>query len=491
MHDDLFKELQEAVTNGVSDDLAYAAPRGNAKSTIVSFAFIIWCAVYNLKHYMLIVSDTAGQANDFLANIKSEFENNQLLAGDFGDLVGDVWTNSDLILSNEEVRIQALGVGKKIRGRRYKQWRPDLIVCDDLENDENVRSEEQRRNMQTWFTKALSKAGDERTDKIVIGTIMHYDSLLAKILKNPLYRTRKYQAVIKWSTSLLWEEWEKIITELANPKRITDARAFYLQHEEEMLAGTEVLWPEKEPYYVLMLQLIADGPAAFSSEKQNEPLSDEDRLFLPQWIQYFDAADIAGVSLMIFGFVDPSLGKQGGDYSAIITVGVDPNGQIYVLDADIEKRHPDIIIADAVGKHRMYHYQVFGVEENQFQEYFKDNLQKALEESMLDIAIKGIRQHSDKVLRIQSLQPDVKNGRVKFRRDQQRLIEQLVNFPFADHDDGPDALQGAVSLVGRKSAVAEYYKEQANELNKNNPNSILQNPTLQGITQQLSELTKG
>lgn len=480
MHEDFFKQLQEAIENGTVDNFAWAAPRGNAKSTIVSLALPIWCAVYRKKHYILLISDTADQANDFLGNVKSELEDNDLLINDFGNQVGLIWTYSDIILKND-VRIQALGAGKKVRGRRYKQYRPDLIVGDDLENDENIESPDQRRKMEMWHSKALAKAGDEHTDKIVIGTIMHYDSLLSKLLKNPIYRTKKYQAVNAWSNSALWQEWEKIITDLSHEERLTEAKEFFLSHKEEMLAGTSVLWPEKEDYYDLMVQRVADGPAAFSSEKQNEPLSDDDRRFQPDWIKYYDDNEIMGKKLFIVGWVDPSMGKQGGDYSAIVTLGLDTNGQIYILDADIQRRHPDVIAIDVIAKHRVYAYDKFGCEANQFQEFFRDTLQRKLEEEKLDIVIEGIKVHSDKILRIQSLQPDIKNGRIKFRRDQQKLIEQLVNFPSADHDDGPDALQGAKELLGTRSIVAEYYKEQADEAKKNNPISFLQDPTLQRI----------
>lgn len=481
MHEDLFLEIQTAIENNKPDNLAYAAPRGNAKSTIVSFACAIWSAVYAKKHYIIIVSDTADQANDFLSNIRTEFEDNDLLIDDFGELTGLVWTNSDIILKGEAVRIQALGAGKKVRGRRYKQWRPDLIICDDLENDENIQSPDQRKKMESWHSKALSKAGDERTDKIVIGTIMHYDSLLAKLLKNPIYLTRKYQAILKWSASAKWKEWEAIVTDLQNPLRLEQARAFYDVSEAEMLEGTQVLWPQKEPYYSLMLQLIADGPAAFSSEKQNEPLSDDERRFHPEWIQYYEPEELVNVDLYVVGFCDPSMGKAGGDFSAIITLASDYNYQIYVLDADIAKRHPDVIALDVIAKHRLYHYKDFGVESVQFQEYFKDTLKKKAEEEGVDIPIKGIKQHSDKILRIQSLQPDIKNGRVKFKRDQQKLIEQLVNFPSADHDDGPDALQGGIAILGKRSGVADFYKEKANESSQQPTISILQNPALSGL----------
>lgn len=486
MHSDFFRQAQEIIQNGTPDNVANAAPRGNAKSTIWSFALPIWVAVFKKKHYIIIVSDTADQANDFLSNIRNELEDNEKLAEDFGILKGLIWTTSDIILHGDEVRIQALGAGKKIRGRRYKQWRPDLIICDDLENDENIQSPEQRKKMEVWHSKALSKAGDERTDKIVIGTVMHYDSLLNKLLKNPVYHTQKYQSVIQWSNSPLWDQWEKLVTNLEDKDRLKTAYAFFLEHQQEMLEGTKVLWEEKEPYYNLMLQRVADGPAAFSSEKQNEPLSDDERRFHPDWIHYYDQNEIEGKRLYIISFVDPSLGKAGGDYSAIITLGSDFNHQVYVLDADIAKRHPDIIILDVIGKHRIYGYQRVGVEENQFQEYFKDNFIKKAEEMKVNIPIVGIRQGSDKILRIQSLQPDVKNGRVKFRRDQQKLIEQLVNFPNADHDDGPDALEGGMTLLGQRSAVADWYKQQAHEHTHASPISIFQQQGIQGVINQLS-----
>jgi hypothetical protein len=158
MHDELFDTIQKAVTNLNPDRIVRAAPRGNAKSTIISFVTALWCAVFAKKHYILLISDTSSQADSFLMNIKAEIEENKLLAKDFGQLFGEVWNTSDIVLSND-TRIQALGAGKRVRGRRYKQYRPDLIICDDIENDENVQSEEQRAKMNAWFNKALSKAG--------------------------------------------------------------------------------------------------------------------------------------------------------------------------------------------------------------------------------------------------------------------------------------------------------------------------------------------
>lgn len=485
MHEELFETAQKAILNKEPDLTVRAAPRGNAKSTILSLALPIWAVCYGLKKYILIISDSSDQANDFLRNIREEFEDNEKILEDFGDLVGLVWTDNNIITSNG-VRVQALGAGKKVRGRKYRQHRPDLIVVDDEENDENIASPEQRKKNELWYFRAVAKAGDKNTDIFVIGTILHYDSLLSKILKNPIYNSRKYKSVYSWSSSPLWDEWENIIIDLDNPDRVKQAREFFDQHQEEMLTGTYVVWPEKEDYYELMIQKVSDGPAAFSSEKQNEPLSDDERRFHPDWIRYYDDSELVGKELFVVAAIDPSMGKKGGDFSAIIVIGIDSNGIIYVLMADIQKRHPDIIINDAISHYRFFRPKILGVEENQFQEYFKDSMSKRLvdseEDRKLNIIVKGVRAHSDKVLRIQSLQPDIKNARVRFRRDQQVLVEQLINFPSADHDDGPDALELAISLLGRKSAIAEYYRNQANDIPKQNLISYLQNPSLQGIS---------
>ena len=486
MHDELFVTVENAIRSKGSHRIIRAAPRGNAKSTIISMALVIYCAVHEFKRYILLVSDTASQANDFLFAIKVEFEDNILLINDFGDLKGIIWTNSDIILSSG-VRIQALGAGKKVRGRRYKQYRPDLIVCDDLENDENVVSPDQRKKTKSWYTRALSKAGDERTDIIFLGTIIHYDSLLANVLKNPIYDSRIYRSIIEWSASPLWDQWEVLISNLMDRDRLKTAREFFEANEEEMTRGTKVLWEQKEDYYELMIQRIADGPAAFSAEKQNEPLSDDDRYFLQEWIQYYEDKDLLGLDLFNIGFVDPSMGKVGGDFSAIISLGADPNGYIYVLDADIKRRHPDLIINDVILKNSIYHYKFFGVETNQFQEFFKDTMQKKIKElreldkKHMSLKLKEVRQHSDKMLRIQSLQPDIKSGRIKFKRDQLKLIEQIVNFPSAAHDDGPDALELATSLLRAGSGFLEYYRDKADESKKKTAISFLQNPNLQRI----------
>lgn len=265
---------------------AVEAPRGHAKSTTFTFKDSLHSSVYGYKHYEIILSDSSEQAEGFLNDLKTELEENAALREDFGELKGRVWKASIILLSNG-VKIEALGAGKKIRGRRHKQWRPDLILCDDLENDENVNTPEQRKKLRDWFYKAVSKAGDTYTDIVYIGTLLHYDALLANVAKNPEYVTARYKGVISFATHTeLWEAWERIYTDLENPAHQQDAEAFFKANEAEMLEGTAVLWEEKLPYYALMVMRISEGEASFSSEIQNEPIDPENCAFAEEWFDY-------------------------------------------------------------------------------------------------------------------------------------------------------------------------------------------------------------
>ncbi|WP_348980996.1 phage terminase large subunit [Dehalobacter sp. TeCB1] len=451
------REESQIISRMKGSKSALAAPRGHAKSTNVTFKDTIHAVVYEYKHYILLLSDSSDQAEGFLSNIREEFEENEAIREDFGDLAGKIWRNN-VLLTVTNIKIEAIGSGKKVRGRKHKNWRPDLIILDDIENDENVRTPEQRKKLENWFYKAVSKAGDDYTDIVYIGTVLHYDALLMKILRNPGYMTIKYQAVISFAVNKgLWDQWERIYTDLANQQRAADAQAFFEAHKEDMLEGTKVLWEEKLSYYDLMVSKVDEGEASFYSEFQNEPINPDDCLFNEEWFDFYNAYTIDfKVGFTFFGFVDPSLGKtKKSDYSTIITLArEDSTGYLYDLDADIERRHPDKIIEDVLEKERWLRitygkgYKKFGCETNQFQFFLKEQLAKASAKAGLYLPIEEVNQTTNKELRIESLQPDIKNKYIKFNPAHKTLLEQLKFFPMAANDDGPDALEACRTLAG-------------------------------------------
>lgn len=448
-----------------------AAPRGHAKSTNFTFKDSLHAILYGYKHYILILSDSSDQAEGFLEDIKTEIEENADVIMDFGSQKGDKIWRTGVILTKSDIKAEAIGSGKKVRGRRHRNWRPDLIVLDDIENDENVNTPEQRKKLQNWFDKAVSKAGDTYTDIMYIGTILHYDSLLSNVLKNPRYKAKTYRAVIAFAENeKLWEKWESIYTNLFNETHEEDAWTFYKAHEKEMLAGTEVLWEEKLSYYDLMVMKVSEGETSFNSELQNDPIDPDNATFNPEWFDFYEPElmDWRDPDYLFIGANDPSLGKnKKSDTSSIINLALSlSTGYMYVVDASVEKRKPDIIIDDVLEMskrlkrdYRKGFYR-FGVETVQFQYFFKEVMAKRSREEGEYIPIEEIQSSVNKQLRIESLQPLIKNRYLKFNREHKTLLKQLQEYPMGKNDDAPDGLQMAVQLAqGIKAAgVSVKYK---------------------------------
>ena len=165
---------------------------------------------------------------------------------------------------------------------------------------------------------------------------------------------------------------------------------------------------------------------------------------------------------MIVGANDPSLGKnKKSDTSSIIDLALDLNtGYMYVYDTSVEKRKPDVIIDDVIETHRRHKrdiskgYYKFGVETVQFQYFFKEVMAAKVLEAGEYIPIEEIHSSVNKVVRIRSLQPFIKNKWLKFRHKDKELLKQLTEFPMGKNDDAPDGLQMAVSLAQMIRATA-------------------------------------
>lgn len=481
LHRYLYTTLTREINNTKRKDgmkLAVAAPRGNAKSSIVSCILPIWCTVYNKKHFIIMLSDTAGQADDFLADLKRELENNAKLRRDFPDVCrkGPVW-KVDEIITNNNVRIMSLGTGNKIRGRKFGTHRPDLVIGDDLENSEMVRSEVKRENIRfTWFDKDFLFAGagdagekDEKTDFFIVGTILGKDSLLNAILdpnEYPQWTTRRFKAVKQFSDSSKWESWERLYKDRFDLDRIASARAFFEANEKEMLEGTSVLWPEGDTYYSLMVNKLT-SLSAFLTEKQNEGV-DLSKVYVQRddlhWEDFRkgiwkDAIERGLKRKLIFGAIDPCVGKYSkkGDYYCIITLVRDPkSGHIFVMDMILKRQPVDSQIGAVLKCHKKFHYKLFGVETNAFQYVLAESLRKRSRELGYYVPVEEINNYQDKKMRVEGIVPFMKDGTIVFDKTKDksnqsynRAIEQICTFTGENdsEDDAPDCLEMAVRIA--------------------------------------------
>ena len=454
LHNYLFEHLPQVLQQPSSVHLAIAAPRGEAKSTLVSQLFTLYCLVAQKKRYALIVMDSIDQAYPMLEAIKVELEFNQRLRVDFPEIAGQgrVWQAATIVTKANQ-KVQVAGSGKKLRGLRHGAYRPDLVVLDDIENDEQVRSPEQRDKLHDWLKKTvlpLGAAGD-KLDVVYIGTILHYDSVLNRTLSSKAWKTAKFKALIRQPDDMsLWDKWEDLY--LNEGEAMADA--FYSQNKSAMDKGAVVSWAAR-PILTLMKIRARDGHATFDSEYQNDPLSSDDAMFanaLTYW------TELPG-ELVYFGALDPSLGKAGAsrDPSAILVGGYHrETGKLYVIEAQVKKRLPDLIIEDVIRMQKQYQCQRWFVETVQFQEFLKDELVKRSAQRGIPVPATATKPNTDKMLRIESLQPHMANGLILLHSSQATLISQLRHFPKADHDDGPDALEMLWRNAVSSSAAIEW-----------------------------------
>jgi predicted phage terminase large subunit-like protein len=399
--------------------LAAAAPREHAKSTHESIGRPLHGIVKGDEHFIVLVSDTETQAAAFTGAIKEELETNEKLRSDFPQACEPHGGDTDFIAGND-VRVLARGAGQKMRGLHHKQWRPTLIICDDLENDEAVESEEQRKKLKKWFFKALLSTRGKGGKIRLIGTILHPESLLNEILAPEENR-----------------RWTKFFWQAPDP--------------DDAEPGPS-LWPAVWPIERLRERKEELGSVFYAQEFRNQPIDEETALFKREWIKYFDDADLVGLELMHYGTCDPSLGRTDkSDFSAIVDGLVAMNDpHINVGEADIRRRKPQEICADAIEHGRRHPYVAFGFEAVGFQSVLKEDLERQSDEAHIHLPVVEVDHEGvPKDLRIRRLSPLIERGVIRFRKTQTLLIEQLVLYkPHGRvHDDGPDALEMLVRLI--------------------------------------------
>ena len=265
---DFHRELFKIYKQG-GKRIAIAAPRGHGKSTATDLFYLSHEILHNEEiNFVLIVSDTYTQSAMFLNTIKSEFETNDKLKA-FYNIEIERSSVNEIVVNGK--LIKAIGANQKVRGLLWRENMPNLIIVDDLENDELVRSKERRYNLSNWFNASLVPSLSDNGRIIMIGTVLHYDSLLENILGGEQYaefETKRFKAIMEGSP--LW------------------ADLWSLERLEE-----------------LKISYIAKGKGfLFYQEYMNEPVSDENRKFKMEKMKYYEDKDIENRQFSNFCCID-------------------------------------------------------------------------------------------------------------------------------------------------------------------------------------------
>ncbi len=486
------KHHTEPLPHRTGRRLAIAAPRGAAKSTVHTLLFPIMDFLYGRERHQVIISGTLTQAKNRLATISHELRNNQLIRDTFfGGKVPKFKVNSKRIELNG-CCIEAFSAGSELRGISHGEYRPTRIILDDVEQSRNATKAYHRNNMLKWYDEVVENLGDNYTHITIVGTILHTDSLLSTLLNRPGYKGQLYRSIQEWdSCPELWRQWQRIYTDKSLEDASESALEFFLQHEDEMTAGTSVLWPSKESYYILQQRLLTLGRCAFFKEKQNQPLKDGSQIFdtglwqrfispegyiqvMPQGLtlEQQEAAALARREncaqsppaahrldeLKYYGFLDPAMGKatsRDGDYAAIVTVAKAPDNTLYVMNVWMEKASPMKQVEQIFALHERYRYQKFGYESNGFQETLGKFIREEQERRRRDgshwtLPITDVKNVHNKHSRISLLEPHILAGSILFQQDlphQFYIQADEYDGHRNNHDDGLDALASCVEMI--------------------------------------------
>lgn len=431
------------------------APRGHAKSTCASLALPLWSICEQRCRNIVIVSHETGLARQFVRDIRDELETNEAILDTYGDLTlagvsagaaGDgagptvrrrsrpKWTDATFCTANG-VTIHAKGAGSAFRGLRVGPHRPDLVICDDIEKDDLVRSPEARKRLDRWLRRVVVPALAPDGRLIVVGSLLHSDSLLANLCrpeKFPRWDARVYRAL-----------------ECDPLENKADAAG-------EHSAGTfarRALWPARWPVEKLLEERARIGTEAFEQEYQANPVDDDRRIFQPEWLRRCTRAEIdALVERGQFApliAVDPATGKNDGDYFAMWVGGVDlVSGRILTRELVLARINAVQQIKRILEEFRCWKPLKVGIESVAYQDALCQMVEDKGRRSGLYIAVERIASMGEKRARIAASACLYENGTFLLPEDlSAEAEEQFLHCPGGKHDDAPDVCAMAIQLA--------------------------------------------
>lgn len=174
--------------------LVVAAFRGAGKSTICSVSLPLWLVLgKRQKKCVLLVTRTQQLARQAIDNIDRAIDSSPRLKRDLWPIAydGDKTRSFSIEFTKFGAKIIAVSFDQTIRGMKFGSVRPDVIICDDLEDSGAVHTQEGRDALHQRFAQEILGVGDIDTEIVVLGNTVHEDCLILRLGKQILNEERK------------------------------------------------------------------------------------------------------------------------------------------------------------------------------------------------------------------------------------------------------------------------------------------------------------
>ena len=413
LHEEIFKILD----NDDIQQAVIAAPRGFGKTSLCTIAHPAKRILFKEKRFIVPISATATSAVLQGENLKRELMTNEVIRELFGPMKSEAFSRDQWITATGTM-VMPRGAGQQVRGILFNDSRPDLIIADDLEDAESVLNPDSRAKLKDWwFSDVCNSINRSRKDWkiVVIGTVLHEDSLLVNLLEDPDWHSVQL-SICDDNYKSNW------------PDFITDAEVMKLRDAHERRGQLDL----------------------FYREYRNVPVATEDATFQPSYFKYYEESELDTKNLENVIMIDPAKTvKLHSAESAIVGVGIDrSNHKLYVRDIVSKRLYPDQIYDEAFGMAIRLNAKVVGIEVTSLNEFITQPIKNEMFKRGQFFELIELKARAKKADRIAALVPFYRQGYVYHNKNCCGGLEgQLLSFPRSKLWDTMDALAYIVEML--------------------------------------------
>jgi predicted phage terminase large subunit-like protein len=426
------RDIWDALENPLNRLVNIQVFRGGAKTTLLRM-FTSKRIAYGISRTILYIGKSEGHAARSVRWLMNQIEHNKQWAAVYGLGKGSKWTDTECMIHQQlpgmteptKIWILAMGITGSVRGINMDDYRPDLIVVDDVIDEENSATLEQRKKIEELIYGALKESLSPASETpeatmAMLQTPLHKEDASTKALDDPEWVSFVYGKLDEHGESRWPERW-----------------------------STEVIERDRQS------AISRNNLSVWNREILCKLTSPETNAFRPEWVNFWDIEPQGGVTCLAIDPVPPpteiqvakALEKKDFESFAVVRKF---NNAFYILEMSSNRGHdPEWTISEFFRLLIKYHPRLIVAEAYAYQAALVWLLKKAMKERGQYAVIEAFKDTTrNKFTRIvDALAGPGSMGDIYFHESQHSLISQFIDYPRVAHDDELDAVAMAVARL--------------------------------------------